>query len=335
MKGADYFEKISAGAISPGMPECKAILVNLGNQEYITQALGELYSAGSYKVYQVNTTLAKLPKVLERCKEAGRTALVNCGENLPCLEGILPTEAYHAALISAGSYEDKTENILKQLLTDPHLVNFSHIGFQGYRYNPHTMQRLKARYFEEMRLGAIRDNIALCEPLVRDARYVFLDMKSIRYSDYPYGIQANPNGLYAEEACQIARYIGLGQNISAIFIFGSVGSTGKEKPLPVCSKLVAEIIWHICEAIASNLIEDPASRFSQEYYLKKIVNLGDNGQSITFINSTNTHRWWMEIPCGQSKNLKFIPCSESDYQTACTGEVPLRWLFFYTKYALL
>lgn len=332
MKGADYFEQISAGAISPGMPQSKAIIINLGNQELVTTALHELYSAGSYKIYVVNTTLAKLPKVLERCREAGCPALVNCGEHLPSLEGILPREAYHAALISPGSYIEAPDDILSRLLADQHLVNFSHIGFQGYRYDPEMMARLKVRYFEEMRLGALRDNISLCEPLIRDARYLFLDMKSIRYSDYPCGIQANPNGLYAEEACQIARYIGLGQKISAVFLFGGAKA---DKQLPVCSKLIAEVIWHICEAIANNLPEDPSGNFSQEYYLKNIVSLGDNGQSITFIHSTNTDRWWMEIPCGQSKNIKHIPCSEIDYRTACTGEVPLRWLFFYTKYALL
>lgn len=331
MKGEDYFEKISAGAIYPQMPDCKAILINIGAQEHIIKALWELYSWNSYKIFVVNTTLSKLPKVLEKCREAGKPALVNCGEKLPGMQGILPERSYNATLVSAGSYDREDNNILSRLLADKYLTRFSHIGFQGYRYDPETMHRLKERYFEDMRLGALRDSISLCEPLIRDSEYVFLDMRSIRYSDYPYSAGANPNGLYAEEACQIARYAGLGQKLSAVFLFGELKA---EKQLTVCNKLIAEIIWHICEAIAVNIIEDPNGEVPEQY-LRKIVSMGDNGQEITFITSTDTERWWMEIPAGQRKKRELIPCSALDYQTACRGEVPLRWLFFYTKYALL
>ncbi len=328
----DYFEQISAGAISPQMPDCKAIIINTGSQEHIMKALRELYSWSLYKIYVVNTTLAKLPKVLERCREAGKPAIVNCGEKLPDMSGILPKSAYSSSLISPGSYSSEKDNILTGLLNDGYLMNFSNLGFQSYRYSPQIIHKLKERYFEDMRLGALRDDISLCEPLLRNAQYVFMDMRSIRYSDYPCSPEANPNGLYAEEACMIARYTGLGQKLSAVFIFGGVKA---DKQLTVCNKLIAEIIWHICEAVAVNLIEDPANTPSQEHYMKKIVNLGDSGQEITFITSTSTGRWWMEIPCGESKSIKFIPCSEKDYNIACSGEVPLRWLFFYTKYTLL
>ncbi|MEG0518995.1 MAG: hypothetical protein RR555_09040 [Bacteroidales bacterium] len=332
MKGEDYFEQIPAGAISPQMPECKAILVNVQNQKHLVNELGALYSTGSYKIYVVNTTPAKLGKVLDKIREVNVPAIVNCGMEIPDLEKILPKRPYNASLLSGESYANHNSSILAQLLNDPFLVNFNNIGFQGYRYSPQSLQKLKERYFEDMRLGIIRDDISLCEPLLRDSEYVFLDMCSIRYSDYPYSTQANPNGLYAEEACQIARYIGLGQNLSAVFIFGELKF---ENQIMVCTKLIAEIIWHICEGIAVNLHENPMDPISQECYLRKIVSLGGNGQDIVFITSTYSQRWWMEVSVDKGNNIKIIPCSVNDYQTACRGEVPLRWLFFYTKYAIL
>ncbi|MEG1511486.1 MAG: hypothetical protein RR407_06205 [Bacteroidales bacterium] len=332
MNGADYFEQIPAGAISPQMPECKAIIVNIGNQKHILESLAQLYSCASYKIYVVNTTTAKLWKVLERISEVGVPAIVNCGQDIIDIDNILPKYPYSASLISADSYNNAKDSVLGTLLSNKFLINFSNIGFQGYRYSPNVLQNLRERYFEDMRLGTIRDNISLCEPLLRDSEYTFLDLKSIRYSDYPYSAQANPNGLYAEEACQIARYIGLGQKLSVVFIFGEIKGESK---ITVCNKLIAEIIWHICDGISINLIENPLDKITADSYMRKIVSLGDNGQEIIFVTSLYSDRWWMEISVNNGSNIKLIPCSINDYKTACSGEVPLRWLLFYTKYALL
>ena len=140
----------------------------------------------------------------------------------------------------------------------------------------------------------------------------------------------NPNGMYAEEICTAARYIGLSKEIRNIFIFGQ---NHFEKQLTVCNKLVSEVIWHICEGIASNIAEDPDNQQSDEYFQRKMVSMGENGETITFLTSYTTKRWWMEVPSKEGKNT-LVPCSINDYQCACTGEIPLRWLFFYQKQAL-
>ncbi len=326
MRGSEYFEEISAGAISPQMPPCKAIIINVGNKKEICTCLKELYSSLNYKVYLVNVTSAKLKQTLERCAEAGIVAIVNCSKELPGANIWNPQQQkYAAALVSPDS------NSCAPFLEDNNLHTFSNIGFQGYRYDPAILSQLQARYFEDMRLGTIRENITLCEPLVRDADYAFIDMRSVRYSDFPYSNSANPNGLYAEEICTIARYIGLAKSLKAVFIYG-LPSTAEL--LTVCNKLVAETIWHLCEGIASNIPEDPANEEIEECFQKNIVSMGENGENITFITSCTTHRWWMEIPVKENSST-YIPCSIEDYKTACNGEVPLKWLFFYQKYAFL
>lgn len=325
MKGEIYFEEISAGAVSPQMPPCVAVIVNVGSQKEITACLKELYTTSTSKVYIVTVASSKLKQVLDRCAEAGIPAIVNCGEELPAVQTWHPQCEYSAMLVSPGS-----SNAVTEMISDKHLQSFANIGYQGYRYDPDILQDLQNRYFEEMRLGVLRSNITLCEPLIRDAQYAFIDMRSVRYSDYPCSGSANPNGLYAEELCTVARYTGLAQNLKAVFIYGE---TDGEKQITICNKLIAETIWHLCEGIACNLKENPANEDIDEHFLRKIVSMGENGENISFITSCTTQRWWMEIPAKEDKNI-FVPCSYTDYQTACTGEVPLRWLFFYQKYTL-
>jgi hypothetical protein len=324
------FQEISAGAISPQMPPCKAIVVNIGETRNMAAPLMELYSQQEYTVYVVNTTLSKLGQVLDRCREINVPAIVNCGALPPETELWHPGTPYNAALVSAGTYKEEAENILNKILSDEFASSFSFIGYQGYRCNPHTLLKLQHRYFEEMRLGVLRSDLTLCEPLVRNCGIAFIDMRAVRYSDFPCNSSANPNGMYAEEMCTVARYLGLSQNLKTVFIFGEESC---EKTLTICNKLIAETIWHICEGIASNIAEFPNDQEFESCFQRKLVSMGENGESIVFITSYATKRWWMEVP-SKDGSVTCIPCSINDYKSACSGEVPLRWLFFYQKQTL-
>lgn len=127
------FQEISAGAISTQMPPCKAIVINVGETKGIGKELQELYSQQDYTVYIANTTLSKLGQVLNRCREAGIPAIVNCGELPP--EAVIwhPEEDFSATLVSPGTTRECKEDILTELLDDPKVRSFSHIGYQGYR----------------------------------------------------------------------------------------------------------------------------------------------------------------------------------------------------------
>lgn len=329
MKGNICFEEISAGAISPQMPYCKAIIVNVGNTRDILPHLQELHTSHDYKVFVVNITKSKLGVTLERCREAGAIAIVNCGKELPEQSLWHPQSKYNGAAVLPGE-ECSNKEMLDLATEDPLAHSFSVIGYQGYRIDSATLVKLRKRYFEDMRLGAVRDDLTLTEPLVRESFHSFIDMRSVRYADYPYSNSANPNGLYAEELCTIARYIGMSCNLKSIFIYGQ---EVEKSTLTVCNKLIAEVIWHICEGISSNICEDPDIEGNDTCFQKKMVSLGDDGQDISFTTSCNTGRWWMEIPSKEGKTV-YVPCSINDYKMACSGEIPLRWLFFYQKYSL-
>jgi arginase family enzyme len=58
------------------------------------------------------------------------------------------------------------------------------------------------------------------EPILRSSHLMMFDLNSLRLSDAPGTSNKSPNGLYAEEACQIIRYAGLSNRISSGLLSG-------------------------------------------------------------------------------------------------------------------
>src|SRR5574344_1508316 len=325
------FEKISAGAISPDMPDCKAIVINLNNGDTLLRCLERLNSRMSYKVFVVHSTEKKLSQVLKQCTEAKLPAIVY-GGTLNSIVATLPKTKFSLAMVSSGYFRnDNNKTAIEALVNSQNTDEFSFLGYQGYLTSNNFLNRLHDCYFQELRLGLIRDNLPLCEPMLRGCDSYIFDLNSLRFSDFPHKANGNPNGLYAEEACSIARYMGLGMKVSNFYLYGLSESVDNE----VCNNLIAQIIWHISEGIQSNIMENPYDSENEGNFMRKIVNFGENGNEIVFINSTTTDRWWMEVPVSGGKNNKLIPCSVLDYKSACVGEVPMKWLFFYQKYSIL
>ncbi len=320
-------EVIPAAAISEACQDAIAIIINNTGNNNILPSLNALFPQSDYKIYYVEPGIGQLRETISLCEENKIKCFVLCGEELPDLKTIAPVTNYSASLISAGSVDDKND-ILKYILKDDLAIDFSHIAYQSYRYDPQILSQTRDRVFEDLRLGAIRNDLSIAEPHIRSNHYLFLDMRSVRASDFPESLTKSPNGLYAEEICQLARYIGMGQNLRTAFIYGY---PSKCKHNSTSSQLLAEIIWHISEALSSNIYEDPANQDTEELFLKKIVSMGREGQDLTFVTSSSTGRWWMEIPEVQNGNNQYVACSYSDYMTAYSGEIPLRWLFFYQK----
>jgi len=92
------------------------------------------------------------------------------------------------------------------------------VGYQIYKYHPGILSSLREKFFEEMRLGSLRGNIGNCEPLMRNSTHFYMDMRCVRVADFPDNSEQSPNGLYAEELCQISRYIGMGQRFKTMFL---------------------------------------------------------------------------------------------------------------------
>ncbi|MCK9303818.1 MAG: hypothetical protein PHP30_05090 [Bacteroidales bacterium] len=327
MTERSYLEQIPAAAISDTCRDAVSVIINNSGDNSIIGNLESLCPQRSYKVYYTEPGIGQLNEVLEMCSQSRIPALTICGKDCnEILDSNIPAGSF-VTLISPGSgWEDNT---LERLLDKGNICEFSHIAWQNYFYNPDLLDRTRAKSFEELRLGLIRKDLTLTEPPIRSSHYIFLDLNSVRVCDYPGNIRKTPNGLYADEICQVARYIGMGQNLKAVFIYGF---PSESKPDSVSTELAAEILWHISEALSSNISEDPSLPGNEDSFLKKIVSMGKEGQDIVFINSSLTGRWWMQIPEVKTSDNLFIACSYTDYLTACNGEIPLRWLFFFQKF---
>ena len=217
---------------------------------------------------------------------------------------------------------------LRHLLQHAPLTAFSALAFQSYLTPASVLDALNDRYFETLRLGALRDNPAAAEPILRDAEYMWFDLSAVRASDAPATLHPGPNGLYAEEACQLGHYIGLSNYAKALFLFGYKSCRCASSRT---AQLVGQLLWHVAEAAASRIYEKiEAGVASRPEFKEIIVDMGQQGQALHFINSMTTQRWWMKVP--MAKDLEqWISCLSSDYNTACRGEIPLRWLWYYQK----
>ncbi len=320
-------ETIPAAAISEIIGGTPAVVIETDGNNSIIESLKRLNAHSEYTLYHTNPGIGQLAQTLQRTAESGIKTIVLCGKRPPIIKSLI-SSAISAALISPGSEDSSPWGMPYQAISQPTFEEFAHLGYQTYRYHKETLSLLRSSYFQELRLGVLRSDISLAEPLLRTKEYIFIDLNSVRHSDFPDNKFSSPNGLYAEELCQLARYIGMGQSIKSIFIYGYPSDLKADS---VSAALTAELIWHIVEAISSNIIEDPSNAANDDLFLRKIVSMGQEGQDLVFVTSSSTGRWWMEVPRLKEGDFLYFPCSNSDYLTACSGEVPLRWLFFFQK----
>jgi formiminoglutamase len=213
----------------------------------------------------------------------------------------------------------------KILLHQPnYLFNFSNIGYQTYFVNQDSLKVMSKLYFDVHRLGEFSDDMALAEPIVRNASMISFDIGAIRSSDAGANANASPNGFYGEQACRISRYAGMSDKLTSIGFyefnpaFDQNGQT---------AMLLAQIVWYFMDGFYNRKKDFPLTPKSQ--YLIYRASLSDGSSELLFVKSKKSDRWWMQVPypTGQSKNERFhlVPCRYEDYTTAVTGEMPDLW----------
>ena len=218
------------------------------------------------------------------------------------------------AVVSASSY------LTKIIIDEPNnLFNFSNVGFQTYYNSQEEIDLIDKLFFDAYRLGEISNNIAISEPVFRDADLVSIDLTSVKSSDSGNNNPFTPNGFNGKEICALSRYAGISDKVSLLGIFNHNNSRNE-------SVLVAQIIWYFIEGYHYRSNEYPFG--SRENYIKYIVPLDD--EELVFYKSNKTDRWWIEIPFISSTNNKLkkntlLPCSHEEYLGACNQEIPERW----------
>jgi hypothetical protein len=215
--------------------------------------------------------------------------------------------------VSANSY------LTKIIIEEPNnLFNFSNVGFQTYYNSQEEIDLVDKLFFDAYRLGDVSNNIAIAEPVFRDADIVSIDLTSIKSSDSGNFASFTPNGFNGKEICALSRYSGISDKVSLLGIFNHNNSKQE-------SVLIAQIIWYFIEGFHYRSNEYPFG--SKENYIKYIIPLEDE---LIFYKSNKTDRWWIEIPFILNSNNKLkkstlLPCSYDEYLAACNQEIPERW----------
>lgn len=227
---------------------------------------------------------------------------------------------------------DSQSYLSKIILHKPNILfNFSNIGYQSYFVDQNSVELMDKLYFDAHRLGKVRKNMEDVEPIVRNADLLSFDISAIRQSDAPGNGNASPNGFYGEEACQITRYAGMSDKLSSIGFYEINPAFDANKQT---AHLVAQMIWYFIDGFYNRKQDYPIVDKSE--YTKYRVSLKDHEHEIVFYKSNKSDRWWMDVPYPVNHQIKFerhhmVPCSYSDYQTACSDEMPDSWWQTYQK----
>lgn len=228
---------------------------------------------------------------------------------------------------------DANSYLSRIILHQPnYLFNYTNIGYQSYYVDHKAINLMKNLLFDAYRLGRVRQNIEEVEPMVRNADMITVDVSAVRQSDAPGNARPSPNGFYGEELCRITRYAGMSDKLTSIGFYEYNPSFDQNGQT---AQLIAQMIWYFVEGFYSRASDFPIK--NKEDYLKYTVSLKNHSEEIVFYKSKRTDRWWMEVACPASVRSKYyrhylVPCSYSDYQVACSDDIPDRWWQVYQKF---
>jgi len=220
------------------------------------------------------------------------------------------------------------ENYLSHILNNnKKIFTYTNIGYQTYYNSPEEINRIKADY-EALRLGIARTDLFGNEPFIRDSDFVGINIGSIKMTDAPGFINPPVHGFYGEETCQLAKYAGLSDHVSA---FGLFEINPEFDDRNQTSALGAQIIWHFIESYYQRKNEHNEKIIKN--YKKYIVNIENVSDKLVFYRSPKTDRWWVEVPYhikSIEKNY-LLSCTKEDYVKAGNNKIPERWWKFFQK----
>lgn len=239
------------------------------------------------------------------------------------------------AAFSLGESDDQvnSQNYLSKILFhQPNLLfNFSNLGFQSYFVDQDELRLLNELFYDNYRLGKIKENIQLAEPILRNADFISFNLNAVAQQFAPGNKLASPNGYTAEQACQLAKYAGMSDKLSSIGIYDFNPEFDQNG---VTAHLLAQIIWHFIDGYYNRLNDFPVAQ--KKDYVKYTVHLESHEEDMVFYKSPKSDRWWMEVPyhTNISKRYKrhlMLPCTYEEYESALSGEIPERWLQTFQK----
>ncbi len=221
--------------------------------------------------------------------------------------------------LNSGSYVNHI--ILHQ---PDYLFNLNAIAYQTYLVSKESINMYDKLFFNATRLGMIAGKMDQSEPLIRAADLISFDIGAIRASEAPGNANAIPNGLYGDEACQLARYAGMSDKCSSI---GFYEFNPTFDPMEQTAMLVSQMIWCFIDGYYNRKQDMPL--YPKSSYIIYRTTLDNEEHELVFVKSKKSDRWWIQVPYFGSKSVNeryyLVPCRYEDYQLAVSGEMPDLW----------
>lgn len=233
-----------------------------------------------------------------------------------------------------GGEEVNSNNYLQHIILQQpnYLFDYVNVGYQTYFVGQEMIQLMEELKFSTKRLGEVRANIEIAEPLVRYSDVVAVDISAVRQSDAPANAEPSPHGFYGEQLCQLARYAGMSDKTSTFGLFEMNPAHDRDGQT---AHMLAHAVWFFIEGFYYRLNDFPSR--DKQYYKRFTVEMHDHGMEIVFYKSLKSDRWWMEVPCDDAERRErylrhtLIPCSYADYQRAMENEIPELWWHYYNR----
>ena len=237
------------------------------------------------------------------------------------------------SVVDLGEFREEIApvNFLSKIvLHDPsYLFNLSVLGHQTYLNDPASLNLMDKLFFDAHRLGQIKSDIRLAEPLLRNADVISFDIDAVSRAYSP--ASQYPNGFTSEQVCQMARYAGLSDKATSIGFYNY--SPGMDK-MGTSAELIAEMIWCAIDGLSYRQKEYPL--VNKNNFTEYKVHMPDNLEEIVFYKSQRTDKWWMKVPYvggvdGKLGRHHLVPCNYAEYELATQGELPDMWWKTYQK----
>lgn len=239
------------------------------------------------------------------------------GHVLPVLLGVDQTTFIDfCKSMSLESKLDGAAYISNKALNPTDSYSIENIAYQRHMVPNYILNEIQDSIAPGLSLGTLRANKRILEPILREVNYLHFDLSALRFSDCPNKSGTLPTGLYAEEACQIMRYVGEGLKLKLI----TIDSTGLDQSSVIEATLVAELIWYLHEGVEQKSIDHPALSSDFKEF---VIEMNEIDHSLIFLQSNKSGKWWLQK---EKSSNQFISCAYEEYEQTINNDLPDRLL---------
>lgn len=264
------------------------------------------YEDFTYIEKAVNTTIGHLPLIII-------TDAPNDLEKL--LETIVSKNpaGNHVGILPRINflYSNPSRHYIDYISTNYHKFNnITLIGYQAYYTDPKLFKYLESINIEMYRLAEVANETEKIEPELREADSVYIDLSSLKNSDFKSTDNQCPNGFNTLEFSKIIYYLGINIKIPTIIFYGYKEYLDINS---IDANLLVNFLWHFIDSLNRKKEINNLDSDRKIYIISK-----PEFEKIKFLHCQKTNRWWIEI------NNQYYACNYEDFQEAKEGIITKR-----------